>query len=118
MSRAGEIDRRRRQAVASAVGAKNSTSDGAGIRDKIRPRRNVWEGRLPIVFDGDSSDEKRNEKIHSVAVNGHQTAKRHTPTNQKTASVTWGGVLMRCDHGGTYGGTISRRLGRHEATKN
>jgi hypothetical protein len=37
---------------------KYSTSHGAGIQDKIRPRRNIWEGLLPVVLDGDSSDKK------------------------------------------------------------
>ncbi len=32
----------------------------------------------------------------------HQTMKRHTKTNQKTASVMWRGVMTRCDRGGTY----------------
>ena len=35
-----------------------STSDGVGIRDKIRPWRKIWEGLLPVVLDGNSSNEK------------------------------------------------------------
>jgi hypothetical protein len=35
-------------------------------------------------LDGDSSDEKWNEKIHSVAVNGHQTMKTTHNNQQKT----------------------------------
>ena len=37
---------------------KNSTSDGADIWDEIRPWRNVGGERLPVDFDGYSSDEK------------------------------------------------------------
>jgi hypothetical protein len=43
---------------------------------------------------------------------GHLTMKRHTTTNQSTVSVMGGGVITRCDHGRTYGVTISRCLGR------
>ena len=89
----------------------NSTSDGADIWDEIRPRRNIGGGRLPVDFDGYSRDEKLNEKINSVAVHGHQKTKRHTTTNRKTVSVMGGSVITRWDRGGTYGVTISRRLG-------
>ncbi len=98
---------------------KNSTSNGAGIFDKVLPRWNVGEGRLPVVFDSNSSDKKYNEKIHSVAVDGHQTMKRHMTTNQKTVSVMGGGVMTRCDHGGTYGGEDFMSFGAvNNATKN
>ena len=89
----------------------NSTSDGADIWDEIQPRRNIGGGRLPVDFDGYSRDEKLNEKINSVAVHGHQKTKRHTTTNRKTVSVMGGSVITRWDRGGTYGVTISRRLG-------
>ena len=89
----------------------NSTSDRENIWDEIWPRRNVGGGRLPVDFDGYSRDKKSNEKINSVAVHGHQKAKRHTTTNQQTVSVMGGGVIIRCDRG-RYGATFSRRLGR------
>jgi hypothetical protein len=37
---------------------KNSTSDGADIKEEIWPRRNVGGERLPVDFYGYSSDEK------------------------------------------------------------
>ena len=78
---------------------KNSTSDGADIWDKIRPWRNVGGERLPVYFDGYSSDEKQNEKIHLAAVEGHLTMKKHTTTNQKTVLVMGGGFMTRFDLG-------------------
>ncbi len=44
--------------------------------------------------------------------------KKHTTTNQKTVSVMRGDVMMRCDHGGTYGGDNFTSFGAaNEATK-
>jgi hypothetical protein len=57
------------------------------------------------------------KKYTPLAVNGHQTMKRHTPTNQKTARMSWGGVMTRCNHSGTYRGTISLRLGQQMRIK-
>jgi hypothetical protein len=37
---------------------KNSTRDGADILGEIRPRRNIGGERLPVDFDGYSSDEE------------------------------------------------------------
>ncbi len=70
---------------------KNSTSNGAGNFDKIL-RWNVGGGWLPIIFDGDLSNETYNEKIHSVAIDSHQMIKRHMTTNQRQC-WWWGEVL-------------------------
>ena len=45
--------------------------------------------------------------------------KKHTTTNQKRVLVMGGGVMMRCDHGGTYGGDDFMSFGAaNNATKN
>jgi hypothetical protein len=47
---------------------------------------------------------KKNEKIHSAAVDGHQLMKKHTTTNQNTVSVIGGCFVTRIDRGQTLGG--------------
>jgi hypothetical protein len=59
----------------------NSTRWG-GVQDSAAEER---LGRtITRCLDGDSSEEKRNEKIHSVAINGHQTMKTTHNNQQKT----------------------------------
>jgi hypothetical protein len=41
---------------------KNSTSDGVDVFDEILPRLKIGGGRLPVVFDGNSSNKKYNKK--------------------------------------------------------
>ena len=54
-----------------------------------------------------------------MAVDGHQTMKRHMTTNLKTVLLMGGGVMTICDHGGTYGGEDLMSFGAaNEATKN
>jgi len=59
----------------------NSTRWG-GVQDSAAEER---LGRtITRCLDGDSSNKKWNEKIHSVAVNGHQTMKTTHNNQQKT----------------------------------
>ena len=84
----------------------NSTNDGVGILEEIRPRRNVGGGRLPVVLGGNLIHKKLNAKIHFVAVDGHQTTKRHTTINQKNAGVMGEGNERTRDRRGSQGGDV------------
>ena len=45
--------------------------------------------------------------------------KKHTTPNEKTVSVMMGDVMMRCKHGGTYGGDDFTLFGAaNEAKRN
>ena len=84
----------------------NSTNNGVGILEEIRPRRNVGGGRLPVVLGGNLIHKKLNAKIHFVAVDGHQTTKRHTTINQKNAGVMGEGNERTRDRRGSQGGDV------------
>ena len=61
---------------------------------EIRPRRNVGGGRLPVVLEEDSSDEKQNEK-NTLGGRGRPPNNEETHNNQPKYSADDGGRL--CD---------------------
>jgi hypothetical protein len=62
----------------------------SALGHKRAGQADAWGGRLPVVFDGDSSDEKYNKKIQTLAVDGHPNDEE-THNNQPEDSVGDGG---------------------------
>ena len=85
---------------------KDSVGGGKIFFEEMWPGRNVWGGLLPVVLGGNLIHKKLNAKIHFVAVDGHQTTKRHTTINQKNAGVMGEGNERTRDRRGSQGGDV------------
>ncbi len=73
------------------------------IGEEARPGRNVWGGRLPIVWGGILIDEKNREMGGPFALDGHRLMERHN-NQQKVAIAVEGALKRKGDRGGTCGG--------------
>ncbi len=94
---------------------KNQMEDGVDVRgcvgEEARPGRNVWGGRLPVVWGGILINKKNREMGGPLALDGRHLM-GDTTTNQKLASTVGGALKRRGDRGGTCGGVLSLCLER------
>jgi hypothetical protein len=70
----------------------NQMEDGVNIRGRIgeeaRPGRNVWGGRLPVIWGGIFIDEKNREMGGPFALDGRRLMGRHN--NQPKVGINGG----------------------------